>query len=292
MDLASAVGRGPGARPAHRALRRLEREPSAHADAGLADARADPPRRAPAAARPAADALPDGGRFPARVRARQPRSALGDGACGRARGDAPGRAGLGRTAGDDRRGGAGRSRVRPGRASRAPERRAARRGAPGGGCERGGPLQPGPGDGQRRIGPRLRRRWTRRRRSRAGGARRRPGRGRGARAGDVRRAGAPASGRGSDPGRSRAARRRGLVLHEPRDAGARGRALAYRGTHGHRSNDPRLHAAFLAAGPSIVGSARTGVLDQLDVAPTIASILGVRLAAAERTAAPSVLRRL
>ena len=68
-------------------------------------------------------------------------------------------------------------------------------------------------------------------------------------------------------------------------------ALAYRGTHGHRSSDPRLHAAFLAAGPSIVGSARTGVLDQLDVAPTIASILGVRLAAAERTAAPSVLRR-
>jgi predicted AlkP superfamily pyrophosphatase or phosphodiesterase len=68
-------------------------------------------------------------------------------------------------------------------------------------------------------------------------------------------------------------------------------ALAYRGTHGHMSSDGRLHAAFLAAGPSIVGSARTGVLDQLDVAPTIASILGVRLAAAERSAAPSVLRR-
>jgi hypothetical protein len=33
------------------------------------------------------------------------------------------------------------------------------------------------------------------------------------------------------------------------------------------------------------------VLDQLDVAPTIASILGLRLAAAERCAAPSVLRR-
>jgi predicted AlkP superfamily pyrophosphatase or phosphodiesterase len=68
-------------------------------------------------------------------------------------------------------------------------------------------------------------------------------------------------------------------------------AVSYRGTHGHRSDDPRLHAAFLAAGPSIVEGGRPGVLDQLDVAPTVAAILGLRLSAAERKAAPAVLRR-
>jgi predicted AlkP superfamily pyrophosphatase or phosphodiesterase len=68
-------------------------------------------------------------------------------------------------------------------------------------------------------------------------------------------------------------------------------AVSYRGTHGHRSDDPRLHAAFLAAGPSIVEGGRPGVLDQLDVAPTVAAILGLRLSAAERKAAPTVLRR-
>jgi predicted AlkP superfamily pyrophosphatase or phosphodiesterase len=68
-------------------------------------------------------------------------------------------------------------------------------------------------------------------------------------------------------------------------------ALSYRGTHGHRTDDPRLHAAFLAAGPSIVENARTGVLDQLDVAPTVAAILGMKLPGAARRAAPTVLRR-
>jgi predicted AlkP superfamily pyrophosphatase or phosphodiesterase len=68
-------------------------------------------------------------------------------------------------------------------------------------------------------------------------------------------------------------------------------ASSYRGTHGHRTDDPRLHAAFLAAGPSIVEGARAGVLDQRDVAPTVAAILGLKLSAAERGAAPSVLRR-
>jgi predicted AlkP superfamily pyrophosphatase or phosphodiesterase len=68
-------------------------------------------------------------------------------------------------------------------------------------------------------------------------------------------------------------------------------AASYRGTHGHRPDDPRLHAALLAAGPSIVEGGRAGVLDQLDVAPTLASILGLRLSAAKRTAAPALLRR-
>jgi len=40
-----------------------------------------------------------------------------------------------------------------------------------------------------------------------------------------------------------------------------------------------------------VENARTGVLDQLDVAPTVAAILGVKLASAARGAAPTLLRR-
>jgi predicted AlkP superfamily pyrophosphatase or phosphodiesterase len=67
-------------------------------------------------------------------------------------------------------------------------------------------------------------------------------------------------------------------------------ALPYRGTHGHRPDDPRLHAGLIAAGPSIVAGARVGVLDQLDVAPTAAAMLGLKLPAAERAASPLLLR--
>jgi predicted AlkP superfamily pyrophosphatase or phosphodiesterase len=68
-------------------------------------------------------------------------------------------------------------------------------------------------------------------------------------------------------------------------------ARDYRGTHGHRPDDPRLHAGFVAAGPSIVAGARVGVLDQLDVAPTAAAILGVRLPTAMHSPSAHLLRR-
>jgi hypothetical protein len=68
-------------------------------------------------------------------------------------------------------------------------------------------------------------------------------------------------------------------------------ASGYRGTHGHRPDDPRLHAGFVAAGPSVVAGARAGVLDQREVAPTVAAMLGVKLPAAERAPSPVVLAR-
>jgi predicted AlkP superfamily pyrophosphatase or phosphodiesterase len=68
-------------------------------------------------------------------------------------------------------------------------------------------------------------------------------------------------------------------------------ALDYRGTHGHRPDDPRLHAGFVAAGPSIVAGARVGVLDQRDVAPTAAAMLGLTLPTADRPPSPLILRR-
>ena len=67
-------------------------------------------------------------------------------------------------------------------------------------------------------------------------------------------------------------------------------ALGYRGTHGHFPDDPRLHAAFLAAGPAVARGGPIGVLDQLDVAPTAAALLGVAMPTAERQASPLVLR--
>jgi hypothetical protein len=51
-----------------------------------------------------------------------------------------------------------------------------------------------------------------------------------------------------------------------------------------------LHAGFVAAGPSVAEGARLGVLDQLDVAPTVAAMLGVKLPAAARPPSPLILR--
>jgi hypothetical protein len=64
-----------------------------------------------------------------------------------------------------------------------------------------------------------------------------------------------------------------------------------RGIHGHRADDRRLHAGFAAAGPSTLAGARTEVLDQRDVAPTVAAMLGVTLPTAERAPSPLVLAR-
>jgi hypothetical protein len=68
-------------------------------------------------------------------------------------------------------------------------------------------------------------------------------------------------------------------------------ARDYRGTHGHRPDDPRLHAGFVAAGPSVVTGARIDLLDQLDIAPTAAAILGVKLPTAMRPPSARILRR-
>jgi len=68
----------------------------------------------------------------------------------------------------------------------------------------------------------------------------------------------------------------------------------YRATHGHLPDDPRLLAGFVAAGPGVAEGARIGQLDALDVAPTLAALLGVTLPQATRgpalaMLAPSVL---
>ncbi|HEY7654090.1 MAG TPA: alkaline phosphatase family protein [Methylomirabilota bacterium] len=59
-------------------------------------------------------------------------------------------------------------------------------------------------------------------------------------------------------------------------------APIYRATHGHLPEDPRLLAGFVAAGPGVAEGARIGPLDALDVAPTVAAVLGVTLPRARR----------
>jgi predicted AlkP superfamily pyrophosphatase or phosphodiesterase len=68
-------------------------------------------------------------------------------------------------------------------------------------------------------------------------------------------------------------------------------APRYRGMHGQLPDDPRLRAGFVAAGPGIAEGVRIGNLDHLDVAPTLAALLGVKLVDAERAPVRALLRR-
>ncbi len=49
------------------------------------------------------------------------------------------------------------------------------------------------------------------------------------------------------------------------------------GYHGYLAENPRMNAAFVAAGRGLRRGVRVGVLDNVDVAPTIAYLLGVRM---------------
>lgn len=53
------------------------------------------------------------------------------------------------------------------------------------------------------------------------------------------------------------------------------------GTHGFLSTNPKMNAAFVAAGPGIRKGAAPGVIDNVNVAPTIARLLGIDLPSAD-----------
>jgi predicted AlkP superfamily pyrophosphatase or phosphodiesterase len=58
-------------------------------------------------------------------------------------------------------------------------------------------------------------------------------------------------------------------------------AGGHKGTHGHLPQPPYMHATFLAAGAGIKAEARLRTVESVDVAPTIARLLGLRLPTAE-----------
>ncbi len=83
----------------------------------------------------------------------------------------------------------------------------------------------------------------------------------------------------------------GWYLSEYATEEAAAAAPLYLGMHGHLPDDPRLRAGFVAAGPGIVPGIALEGLDHLDVAPTLAALLDVKLTAAERGPVDALLRR-
>jgi predicted AlkP superfamily pyrophosphatase or phosphodiesterase len=49
------------------------------------------------------------------------------------------------------------------------------------------------------------------------------------------------------------------------------------GTHGYLNNDPKMQAIFMAWGAGIPKGIRLGNISNLDVAPTIAELLGLKM---------------
>ena len=62
------------------------------------------------------------------------------------------------------------------------------------------------------------------------------------------------------------------------------------GTHGALPQDPKLHATLIAWGAGIRPGVRLPVIDNVDVAPTLARLLGLRMEHVEGTAREEILR--
>jgi hypothetical protein len=58
---------------------------------------------------------------------------------------------------------------------------------------------------------------------------------------------------------------------------AAGKKTESKGTHGHNSHQPDLRATFVAAGAGIKPGTKLGLINNTDVAPTAAKLLGVDL---------------
>jgi len=63
-----------------------------------------------------------------------------------------------------------------------------------------------------------------------------------------------------------------------------------KGAHGHLPDDPRMHATFIASGSGIRAGARLGLVRSVDVAPTAARLLGLRMENVEGRVLESILR--
>lgn len=66
---------------------------------------------------------------------------------------------------------------------------------------------------------------------------------------------------------------------------------ALRGTHGALPEDPRMHATFVAWGAGIRRGVALGIIRNVDVAPTAARLLGLRLEGAEGRVLEEILER-
>ena len=62
------------------------------------------------------------------------------------------------------------------------------------------------------------------------------------------------------------------------------------GTHGYLNTDPKMQAIFVAFGAGIASGVRLGKISNLDVAPTIAAILGIEMKMAKGHALKEILK--
>ena len=61
------------------------------------------------------------------------------------------------------------------------------------------------------------------------------------------------------------------------------------GAHGYPATDPELGALFIASGAGIRPGVRLGVIDNVDVAPTMAEVLGLTLRNVDGTVLKPIL---
>lgn len=64
-----------------------------------------------------------------------------------------------------------------------------------------------------------------------------------------------------------------------------------KGTHGYDPNQPRLHGTFVAWGAGIKAGAKAGTMNNTDVAPTMAELLGVKIPDADGRVLDSILSK-
>jgi len=64
-----------------------------------------------------------------------------------------------------------------------------------------------------------------------------------------------------------------------------------KGTHGYDPNQPALHASFVAWGAGVKPGAKLGTMENIDVAPTMAELLGLRMESADGRVLREVLAK-
>ena len=64
----------------------------------------------------------------------------------------------------------------------------------------------------------------------------------------------------------------------------------YKGTHGHLPQPAYMHATFVAAGTGIQPGVRLKTINNIDVAPTIARMMGLKLPSAEGQVLTEILK--
>jgi hypothetical protein len=70
--------------------------------------------------------------------------------------------------------------------------------------------------------------------------------------------------------------------HDPR--AAKQTASTYKGMHGYLPSDPAMRSSLFVEGPGIARHGSLGQIDMRSIAPSVARILGVKLAGAEAEA--------